>query len=85
MGTSTRVLLNKGSVAPQCGATRKNRSAIGFAYEWHNKYGQWYRSYDDENCQFDEQGLMAYRYASINNLVIDESQRKFHWPLGPRP
>jgi nuclear transport factor 2 (NTF2) superfamily protein len=63
----------------------ENRIAVRFAYEWHDKYGQWYRSYGNENWQFDEQGLMAYRHASINDLVIDESQRKFHWPLGPRP
>lgn len=62
-----------------------NRIAVRFAYEWHDDAGQWYRSYGNENWEFDENGLMAKRYASINDLAIDESQRKFHWPQGPRP
>jgi uncharacterized protein len=62
-----------------------NRIAVRFAYEWHDASGQWFRSYGNENWEFDEQGLMAYRYASINDLAIDEADRKFHWPLGPRP
>lgn len=62
-----------------------NRIAVRFAYEWHDASGQWFRSYGNENWEFDEQGLMAYRYASINDLAIDEADRKFHWALGPRP
>src|SRR5690606_30029530 len=62
-----------------------NRIAVRFAYEWHDADGQWYRSYGNENWEFDELGYMAVRRASINDLPIDESERKFHWPLGPRP
>ncbi len=62
-----------------------NRIAVRFAYEWHDKAGQWYRSYGNENWEFTAQGLMAYRYASINDLKIDENERKFRWPLGRRP
>lgn len=62
-----------------------NRIAVRFAYEWHDDNGQWYRSYGNENWQFDEQGLMAERHASINDLAIDESDRKFRWPQGRRP
>jgi nuclear transport factor 2 (NTF2) superfamily protein len=64
---------------------KDNRIAVRFAYEWHDANGQWYRSYGNENWQFNEQGLMAFRHASINDLAITESERKFHWPLGPRP
>ena len=62
-----------------------NRIAVRFAYEWHNDAGQWFRSYGNENWEFDDQGLMRSRYASINDLSIEESQRKFHWPQGRRP
>lgn len=62
-----------------------NRIAVRFAYEWHDDSGQWYRSYGNENWEFDENGLMRVRRASINDLPIRESERKFHWPLGPRP
>jgi nuclear transport factor 2 (NTF2) superfamily protein len=62
-----------------------NRIAVRFAYEWHDDSGQWYRSYGNENWEFDEHGYMAVRHASINDLAIDESERKFHWPSGPRP
>ncbi|HMW46743.1 MAG TPA: nuclear transport factor 2 family protein [Cellvibrionaceae bacterium] len=62
-----------------------NRIAVRFAYEWHNDQGQWFRSYGNENWQFNEQGLMQKRYASINDLAIEEHQRKFTWPQGPRP
>lgn len=62
-----------------------NRIAVRFAYEWHNKEGQWFRSYGNENWEFAENGLMRLRYASINDLAIAESERKFHWPLGRRP
>jgi hypothetical protein len=62
-----------------------NRIAVRFAYEWHNDNGDWFRSYGNENWEFDQYGLMARRYASINDLPIKESERKFHWPLGRRP
>lgn len=62
-----------------------NRIAVRFAYEWHDDTGQWYRSYGNENWEFDEQGLMQKRYASINDLAIAESERKFFWPQGRRP
>jgi len=62
-----------------------NRIAVRFAYEWHDDAGQWYRSYGNENWEFDENGYMAVRRASINDLSISEADRKFHWPLGPRP
>lgn len=56
-----------------------------FAYEWHDDTGQWTRSYGNENWEFDENGLMRQRHASINDLAIDKSERLFHWPQGPRP
>lgn len=62
-----------------------NRIGVRFAYESHDAKGQWKRSYGNENWQFNEQGLMEKRYASINDLVIRESERLFHWPLGRRP
>jgi len=62
-----------------------NRIAVRFAYEWHDDKGQWFRSYGNENWEFDENGLMRRRLASINDLAITASERKFHWPSGPRP
>src|SRR5687768_9275415 len=62
-----------------------NRIAVRFAYEWRDDSGQWFRSYGNENWEFDEHGLMRLRRASINDLPIKESERKFHWPAGPRP
>ena len=62
-----------------------NRIAVRFAYECHDDSGHWFRSYGNENWEFDETGLMRRRYASINDLLIRESDRKFHWPLGRRP
>lgn len=62
-----------------------NRIAVRFAYEWHDDAGQWYRSYGNELWEFDEQGLMRWRVASINDLVIDEHQRQFRCPPGRRP
>ena len=62
-----------------------NRIAVRFAYEWHDAAGQWYRSYGNENWEFDANGLMQVRRASINDMPITESERKFHWPAGPRP
>ena len=62
-----------------------NRIAVRFAYEWHDDGGAWYRSYGNENWEFDEAGLMHTRIASINDLPIEPSARLFHWPLGHRP
>ena len=62
-----------------------NRIAVRFAYEWHCSDGQWFRSYGNENWEFNDAGLMQRRIASINDLPIDESERKFHWEQGPRP
>jgi nuclear transport factor 2 (NTF2) superfamily protein len=62
-----------------------NRIAVRFAYESQDQSGQWYRSYGNENWEFDASGLMQHRYASINDLPIGEQDRLFHWPLGPRP
>ncbi|GAB6845637.1 hypothetical protein HNR00_001339 [Methylorubrum rhodinum] len=62
-----------------------NRIAVRFAYEWRDDSGQWFRSYGNENWEFDEAGLMARRIASINDLPIAEADRKYHWPLGRRP
>lgn len=61
-----------------------NRIAVRFAYEWHDAAGQWYRSYGNENWAFAPSGLMQQRIASINDLKIDETDRLFHWPAGPR-
>lgn len=66
-------------------AFESNRIAVRFAYEWHDDAGQWYRSYGNENWQFNDQGLMTYRHASINDLPIKEADRKFLWLLGRRP
>jgi uncharacterized protein len=62
-----------------------NRIAVRFAYEWHDDAQNWFRSYGNENWEFDEDGLMAHRHASINDRPIGESERLFHWPLGRRP
>ncbi|WP_022694674.1 nuclear transport factor 2 family protein [Ponticaulis koreensis] len=66
-------------------AWQQNRIAVRYAYEWQMDDGQWMRSYGNENWVFDEDGLMKYRYASINDLIIREEDRLFHWPLGRRP
>jgi nuclear transport factor 2 (NTF2) superfamily protein len=62
-----------------------NRIAVRFAYEWHDDSRNWFRSYGNENWEFEENGLMRLRLASINDLPINESARKYHWPLGRRP
>lgn len=62
-----------------------NRIAVRYAYEWHDDSGNWFRSYGNENWEFDENGLMANRFACINDMPIQASERKFHWPLGRRP
>ncbi len=66
-------------------AFHDNRIAVRFAYEWRDDSGHWFRSYGNENWEFDAQGLMARRFASINDLPIAEGDRKFFWPLGRRP
>jgi nuclear transport factor 2 (NTF2) superfamily protein len=66
-------------------AFRDNRIAVRFAYEWHDDNGHWFRSYGNENWEFDEHGLMRLRIASINDLPIADSDRKYLWPLGRRP
>ena len=67
------------------GAPGSGRLAVRFAYEWHDAAGQWFRSYGNENWEFNAQGLMTRRHASINDLAIGEGDRLFHWPLGRRP
>jgi nuclear transport factor 2 (NTF2) superfamily protein len=66
-------------------AFNENRIAVRFAYEWHDASGSWFRSYGNENWEFSQDGLMMRRFASINDLPIRQADRKFHWPLGPRP
>jgi len=66
-------------------AFHEERIAVRFAYEWHDDSGSWFRSYGNENWEFDEFGLMRRRIASINDLPIKESERKYHWPQGRRP
>ena len=66
-------------------ACHANRIAVRFAHEWRDDSGQWFRSYGNENWEFDARGLMQTRFASINDLPIREAERKYHWPLGRRP
>ncbi|MEI7712441.1 MAG: nuclear transport factor 2 family protein [Rhodospirillales bacterium] len=66
-------------------AFRDNRIAVRFAYEWNDDSGRWFRSYGNENWEFDAEGLMRIRIASINDSPIAEADRKFHWPAGRRP
>ena len=67
-------------------AFTNNRIAVRFAYEWHDDSGNWFRSYGNENWEFDDNGLMRTRFACINDLPIKESERKYHWDRsGPRP
>jgi uncharacterized protein len=66
-------------------AFHEARIAVRFSYEWHDDSGSWFRSYGNENWEFNEQGLMQRRIASINDLPIRETERKFRWPLGRRP
>lgn len=61
------------------------RIAVRFAYEWHDDSKNWFRSYGNENWEFDGEGIMHHRYACINDLPIQEAERLFHWPLGRRP
>jgi nuclear transport factor 2 (NTF2) superfamily protein len=69
----------------QLWAFTDNRVAVRFQYEYHDASGNWFRAYGNENWEFDDDGLMRRREASINDYAIQESERKFHWPLGPRP
>jgi nuclear transport factor 2 (NTF2) superfamily protein len=67
-------------------AFTEDRIAVRFAYEWHSEAGQWFRAYGNENWQFTGEGLMSERHASINDVAIEESERRFHWDRpGPRP
>jgi len=66
-------------------ALTENRIAVRFAYEWHDDSGNWYRSCGNENWQYNDDGLMRMRFACINDLPIEESDRKYHWPTGRRP
>jgi nuclear transport factor 2 (NTF2) superfamily protein len=66
-------------------AFASNRIAVRFAYEWYDGSGNWFRSYGNENWEFADDGLMRRRIASINDLPIKDSERKYHWPLGRRP
>ena len=66
-------------------AFSSHRIAVRFAYEWHDDAGNWFRSYGNENWEFDDNGLMAVRHASINDLPIKAADRKYFWPLGRRP
>jgi uncharacterized protein len=66
-------------------AYHENRIAVRFAYEWRDDSGNWFRSYGNENWEFNGNGLMTRRIASINDLPIREEDRKYHWPLGRRP
>lgn len=72
-------------LAKQLWAFTNNRIAVRFQYEYHDKAGSWYRAYGNENWEFDDDGLMRRREASINDYAIEESDRKFRWQLGPRP
>jgi nuclear transport factor 2 (NTF2) superfamily protein len=66
-------------------AFHENRIAVRFQYEWHDDSGNWFRAYGNEQWEFDDNGLMRRREASINDVPIVEADRKFHWPAGPRP
>jgi nuclear transport factor 2 (NTF2) superfamily protein len=66
-------------------AFHEDRIAVRFQYEFHDASGQWFRAYGNEQWEFDERGLMRRREASINDVRIREDERRFHWPLGPRP
>src|ERR1700683_1443552 len=66
-------------------AFTENRIAVRFAYEWHDESGNWFRSYGNEDWEFGEDGFVRLRHASINDLPIKDTERKYHWPLGRRP
>lgn len=87
----TAFLINKWStereyrLIKELWAYEDNRIAVRFAYEWCNAQGQWHRAYGNENWEFNDQGLMEVRFASINDVAIKPSDRLFHWPQGVRP
>jgi len=62
-----------------------NRIAVRYAYEWHDDSGNWFRTFGNENWEFDDNGLMQRRFACLNDMPIQEAERKFRWPLGRRP
>ena len=66
-------------------AVEGNRIAVRYAYEWHDDSGNWFRTFGNENWEFDDNGLMARRFACLNDMPIQEAERKFRWPLGRRP
>ena len=66
-------------------AFTENRIAVRYAYEWHDDSGKWFRSYGNENWEFEPDGLMQRRFACVNDMPISDSERLFHWPLGRRP
>ena len=66
-------------------AFTENRIAVRYAYEWHDDSGNWFRSYGNENWEFGADGLMERRFSCVNDMPIQESERRFHWPLGRRP
>jgi Protein of unknown function (DUF1348) len=79
------VLRARRSSKSEGGSGPGNRIAVRFAYEWHDDSGNWFRSYANENWEFDDDGLMRLRLANTNDVPIRESERKYHWPLGRRP
>ena len=76
---------NEYRLIKEVSAWQGNRIAVRFAYEWHDASGAWFRSYGNENWEFDEHGLMRSRIASINDLAIADTERLFHWAQGMRP
>ena len=72
-------------LAKELWVSEGSRIAVRFAYEWHDDSGQWFRSYGNENWEFNEEGIMTRRHASINDLPIKEAERLYRWPAGPRP
>ncbi len=72
-------------LAKELFAFHENHIAVRFAYEWQDADGKWFRAYGNENWEFAENGQMRVRHASINDVPIEESDRKFHWPMGRRP
>ena len=82
---SAETAAQKARLAEELWAFEENRIAVRFAYEWHDQNNQWFRSYGNENWEFNEDGVMRRRIASINDATILKADRKFYWPLGRRP